>query len=995
MKKFFVLLVINGFVCTLSFSQVVLDNNPPSLKWQQVRAPHFNVLFPAGFEGEAQRLANTLEQVYLPESRTLGSKPSRISVVLQNQSSLSNAFVSITPRRAEFYTMPSQDYNFIGNNDWIDMIASHEYRHVVQFQHSKTGMNLLLYYLFGNSTLSSIANVSVPNWFWEGDAVATETAYTPTGRGSIPNFGLVFRTNLMEGRVFNYQKQYLRSYKNNIPNHYVLGYYMVSYLRKRTGDPMIWGKITSRAWSLSLVPLTFSNAIKREAGMHVTQLYNEMAADLRKQWKASSDTLVLNTFDRINPRHPKAYTDYLYPQVLEDGSIAAMKSGIGDIERIVRLDADDGKEEKLFVQGIINDTGMMSSSGGKIAWTEYNYDPRWLVRSYSVLKVYDVKTKRHWTVGSSRTRYAGAALSPDGTKVAAIQSDQNYRHALVVLDVGVGKVLRIYANPENYFYSMPRWSDDGKNIVALKTTDHGKSVAVLNAETGDWHDLLPPGKENIGYPVLHGDYLFFNSPISGIDNIYVYDLKNNNRYQVTSSQYGSYNPCISPDEKFIYYNDQGRNGMNVVKIPFDPSQWRPMTEKNVNPPKQLYEYIVEQEGRKNLLDSIPHQQFPVTNYSRLKGIINPYTWGAYFDNTFTQVDLGVASRDLLSTTSLSLGYRYDVFENTGVWRAGLSYQGLFPIIDVNVTYGNRKESTGEYGTSVKFNWKETGISTGLRVPLVLTKSKYLSELTISNYVGFTFTSDFHYEASGSNIGPDIQVGSNRFIPISGDTLFYLFNNHTDFGQLVYNNFNLSYSHSLKQSRRDFNPKFGQFLTFEHYSTPFGGDYKGWLWALRGSFYFPGIFKHHSLFFRAGYQNSYNGIELNTYSFRNRIFRPRGFGYYRDSKFYSFSSNYSLPLWYPDINIGPILNIQRIKANLFFDYGKGEGYYNLYNFSKGYVLLSDVGGIYQSYGIELTVDFNLFRFLPKFEAGYRITKIPATPANSSGLVYEFLIGNIGF
>ena len=62
-----------------------------------------------------------------------------------------------------------------------------------------------------------MAQVAAPQWFWEGDAVATETAFTPSGRGRIPNFGLVLRTNLLEGRTFNYHKQYLRSYKHNIP----------------------------------------------------------------------------------------------------------------------------------------------------------------------------------------------------------------------------------------------------------------------------------------------------------------------------------------------------------------------------------------------------------------------------------------------------------------------------------------------------------------------------------------------------------------------------------------------------------------------------------------------------------------------------------------------------------------------------------------------------------------------------------------------------------
>lgn len=173
-------------LCWSSVAQTVLDNNPTGLKWKQINTSHFRVLFPSGFDQPAQRVANTLEHIYEPESRSLGKTPRRISVILQNQSSISNAFVSMIPRRSEFYTMPAQDYNFIGTNDWLDLLSAHEYRHVVQYRHAIRGINRLIYYVFGPTTLVGMSHTAVPQWFWEGDAVATETAFTPSGRGKLP-----------------------------------------------------------------------------------------------------------------------------------------------------------------------------------------------------------------------------------------------------------------------------------------------------------------------------------------------------------------------------------------------------------------------------------------------------------------------------------------------------------------------------------------------------------------------------------------------------------------------------------------------------------------------------------------------------------------------------------------------------------------------------------------------------------------------------------------
>ena len=63
-----------------------------------------------------------------------------------------------------------------------------------------------------------------------------------------------------------------------------------------------------------------------------------------------------------------------------------------------------------------------------------------------------------------------------------------------------------------------------------------------------------------------------------------------------------------------------------------------------------------QEGRPHLLDSIPQTRFPVTKYSKLKGMLNPYSWGAFVTNDLAQINVGIASRDILSTTSITAGY---------------------------------------------------------------------------------------------------------------------------------------------------------------------------------------------------------------------------------------------------------------------------------------------------------------------------------------------------
>jgi len=936
----------------------VLENNPPSLKWSHVKTPHFRVIFPKGFDEQGIRVANTLEFIHSAEAKSLGSLPRRISVILQNQSAISNGFVSIFPRRSEFYAMPSQDYNFTGTVDWLDLLASHEYRHIVQYQHALRGFNKAFYYVFGATTFAGLAQVAAPDWFWEGDAVATETAFTRGGRGRIPNFSLVFKTNLMTDREFNYHKQYLQSYKHNIPDHYVLGYHMVSYLRKRTNDPQIWGKITARSWSVPFLPFSFSNAIKKETGLYVTDLYRAMVKDLQSAWKAEQEQFFPSDLTRVPVDRNNTFTDYLYPHPVEGGKILVMKKGIGDIEQFVLLHG--GKEEKVFVPGFINDSGMISANGSVVVWNEYGYDPRWNVRNFSLIKAYDITKRKMYVVGGKKGRYGSVSISPDQKRVVAVKTGIDYKTSVVILSFPSGAVETEFPNATNDFYSMARWTDDGIGIVALKTSRAGRSVVFLDPSNGSEKELVPPSNENIGYPVLNRNFLLYNSPANGIDNIYAIDLTAGRKYQVTASRYGAYNPGVTANGTQIYYNDQTRDGLDVVVIKFDPSQWK--SPDPVLPTASMHSHLVEQEGTGNLFDKIPATELRVKKFSKVRGIFNPYTWGLVVSNDLANATIGISSRDLLSTTKIEAGYTYNINEQTSAYQATVSYQGLFPIIDVSGTMSNRSVLETAGGNEYQFDWKERTIEAGLRIPLTTTSSRFAGSVSIGNSVGLTQVTNFTNSVDTSG---RIIEDENR-----------IFREYIDNGRLIFNDISFHAARFLKRSHRDINSKWAQRLIIRHLSTPYGGNFDGQLFSATGLLYFPGFARHHSIWTFGAFQHSKIVFQNDNYLFQNDIPLPRGHSIGRYQQFYTGSVNYTLPIWYPDIALGPILNIQRLRANGFFDYGSGQ--------SK----LVDVTNSFSSVGIEAKVDINIMRFLPQFDLGIRYTK-GLDPSTST---FEVLIGS---
>lgn len=956
--------LISSFV---AIGQITLPTLPSSIKLQQVNTPHFKIIFPRGFETQGQRMANTLEHLYKPVSSSLDASPKKISIIMQNQNSVSNGFVTLGPRRSEFYTMSPQNYNFLGTLDWLDLLAVHEYRHVVQYDKSRVGFTKFLYILLGEYTQNAVASASVPSWYWEGDAVGIETALTHSGRGRIPDFSMAFRANLLEKGFFNYSKQYLRSYRDFIPNHYVFGYHFATYIKNKYGSKAM-ENIVTRTWRKPFLPFEFSFAMKKETGYRMPVLYKNMMRDLRSEWQDQIYSEKLTKFETVSTRKNKTYTNYSYPQPLDGGYILALKSGLGDINQLVSINLATGKEKKEFVLGPINDPGFLSAAGNTVVWAEFRYDPRWLTRTYSVINTYNIVTRRHNQI-TSLSRYSGVAISPDRSKIVAIENKSDYENEIVVLDAYRGTELKRFKNNENGFYSMPRWDDKSNSLVVLNQFDQKKGVIQIDYETGERKKLIPATYEHIGSPVLWKEYLFYNSGYTGIDNIYVLNTKTNQRFRVTSAKYGASNPAISLDGSKIYYNNYTVDGYDIVQIPFDPTSWVPV-EQVKNEDIKLYQPLVEAEDNEDILFSVPDSTYKVTRYH--KKPLKIHSWGPLLTGSSTEIEAGIYSTNILSTSDVFLGAEFDNMGNVkGVTR--VSYQGLYPIIDVTATYGSRISNRNSIfirndslfsGYEENKTWNEATIKAGLRFPFLLTHTKFHSKIEIYNYVGLTSVTNLN-----SVLPPNDVVYSN------------LLSN----GMLVNNEFRFSWYNLLSQSKRDIYSRFGQALTIENFATPYGGDFNGSLTAVKAHLYLPGVFKHHSINFFGGWQHQKINYDRGEHIFNNRMPYPRGTLAYTHEDFYTIRSNYDLPLLYPDLSIGPFLNIQRIKAELFYDYGFGKT--DLENYGYSYKESKE----YHSAGVDLTFDFNVMRALPLLELGVRYVYLPDQGESK----FEFLIGSLGF
>src|SRR5690348_10194055 len=91
------LLLSSSFVIAQRFV-----GHPPSTRWKQLNTDTVRVIFPEGYEQKAAEIAAITHQLDLQTQSTIGSRMQKIRIVLQHNTVISNAYVSLAPRRSEF-----------------------------------------------------------------------------------------------------------------------------------------------------------------------------------------------------------------------------------------------------------------------------------------------------------------------------------------------------------------------------------------------------------------------------------------------------------------------------------------------------------------------------------------------------------------------------------------------------------------------------------------------------------------------------------------------------------------------------------------------------------------------------------------------------------------------------------------------------------------------------------------------------------------------------
>jgi len=901
-------------------SAQLLDSGQPrpDIDWKQINTRHYQIIFPAEIESEGQRIANILEYLYFPLRNSLIPKSRRWPLVLSNRSAESNGYVTLAPRKSEWYPTPTQS-SMTGNFEWYNLLAIHEGRHMVQFDRFNSGLIRLAGLLFGDYAIIGLTVWHTPMWFFEGDAVGTETALSGAGRGRQPEFDLPIRTLLLNGKIYSYDKAYLGSYQDYYPNYYHLGYLMTTHARRQYGTN-VWNQVIDSSIRRSWNPFGFSKAIWKITGRRTKGLYYDTMAELDTLWRKQVADLQLTPAKKINQKPKNVWTQYRWPQYLPDESVIAVIYGLDNVNTLVKI-APNGRESEIIKIGGNN---RISVADGLIAWDELNPDPRWSAEIASDIVIYDLNRQQIRQI-TEQGKFFSPTLAPNTKTLAAVRFTPERKCNLVLLETNSGKVVQILPNPDNGYIKNPAWSPDGRQLVYFKQTLYAKSLAVYDLESATETIITPECHAFDEYPVFYDQYILYNSAWSGIDNIYAVDTTDGRRFQVTSGRYGTYYPAVAQDQTRLLFCDYDVNGLDVCEMPLDPQDWRPLATVERHDIR-YYEPLVRQEQGGNLFtaDKIPQKRFPVTDYYPYKHLLNIHSW--YYLISSNSADIGLYSNDLLNTAAINTEVSFNTNEKVFSLGSEICYAGFYPILSAGIGLGQRISYTGGFPDSLTTEtWHETAFSFRADLPLDYSAGIHNRKVTFSLGSAYTKIRDKKNVDSFAN-------GNGWFLPVS---------------------YGLVYANYQTPARRDVQPTNGYILQFNFQHTPLGGDYRSNLCALQGKYFLPGLARHHSLLINGKIERQHP----RNYHFASQITCAKGYDFIYHDLLAGAGLTYEMPLGYPDWALGSLLYIKRLRGAFFGDYNFGK----TGNFEQQY----------NSAGIDLNFDFNILDLYVELNAGLRL------------------------
>jgi len=657
--------VVTALCVAAAFGHPVSAANryDPRFRFRSLTTPRFTIHFHQGEEQLARRLAVIVEDVADRITRQIGTANGRVHVILVDQSDLSNGWAVPAPYNVIEITAaaPSGESTIGNTDDWLRLVFSHEYTHIVHLDKARGWIGGLRE-VFGRPPLL-YPNLFLPLWQIEGIATYNESVLTGEGRVPAGDFRFIIDRAAAERRFDPIDRANggLVDWPGGAA-HYAYGAYFHQYLADRFGPDSIARLADDTS---GRVPYFGARAFRKVFGRSLGALWEDFETDTRARLRSDASNRTRLT------RHGFAVGT---PAFSRSGRLFYSVANPHGFPALMELPRDGSPPRQVATRYLGN---RVAASGELLVFDQMEIVNNVALQSDLYAVAANGGPVRRVT---EHARAADPDVSPDGqTIVCTIQSAD--RRALATMSWPgsgvVGKPVDLLAD-ESTHYGSPRWSPDGQSIAAERRRVGGPSeIVVVNAVTRQARTLVSStDARNVTPFWLSNRTILFASDRNGEPfGIYAADVATGATRKLAGAGLSAQSPVVSPDGRDLVFVGYTAAGYDLFSLPLSSAVWTEVAGATASTPAPVTTLPVVAAA-------------PVTDtVYRPWRTLAPQFWTPVIESNNNGVSAGAATSgsDALGRHAYGTTFLWTATRLRPDWSVGYAYDRWWPTLFVNLS----------------------------------------------------------------------------------------------------------------------------------------------------------------------------------------------------------------------------------------------------------------------------------------------------------------------
>ncbi|GAK53394.1 WD40 domain protein beta Propeller [Candidatus Moduliflexus flocculans] len=621
------------------------DAYPRDVKWREFQTDHFRVIFAEQHRQQAEALSRMVETIHQEMSRILNvDKKINTTIIvtdylddasLPNSVMLSQFGGNIVLQLGEMKTgWPSLGMDV---KEWMMIQFIYQYTNVMR-HHLDTFWRKLF-------SLGYVDN-GFSGWM-EGGMVVYMANQLLDKQSRLPAIDMILRTDATNGGLSSLKQKSVGgvpSYNGN-PAIFAYGYSFLQYLADTYGAESLVKLIHAQR---NNIPFPF---FTKDA---FVEAYGKSFKILEEEWSNYARVIYAQQITEIQA-HPLTNSSSLTaagygiqrPALSPDGQfVYYVETTPDNSPALIRQRLSDGEKTRM-TSGNIGETYSITADGRYLYFSKTDLYHAYYQRS----DIYRLDLNNfHVTRLTKGERAFDPAVTPDGSAIVYVKQE-GASSILMRWDAQSGQKTILAKTSDWALIRQLTFSSDGSKLAAQTLTRDGKQGFVIMQPDGTQIGTILYDMNQKGAPMwgVNDRYLFFHSALSGVPNIFAYDLTDNTLYQVTNVLTGAFEPCVSSNGQTLLFTQYSRKGFDIQQMPLGQVNWQATVPAQPNSGNTLTAAptTIGKESRYKAYSTMLPATFPI--------------WGS--DEEGFQLGLEFAGSDALNRHKYSLSAMYGFESN--------------------------------------------------------------------------------------------------------------------------------------------------------------------------------------------------------------------------------------------------------------------------------------------------------------------------------------------